>query len=84
MDADFIRRDKPRYPEPARKSERDDRHLVKPLGMSEDSALFQELVRIVNEAQGRDAEDEHRLYIPMPIPRRSLSKGGSLDPGARS
>jgi hypothetical protein len=26
---------------------------------------FQELIRIVNEAQERDAEDERRLYNPM-------------------
>jgi hypothetical protein len=27
--------------------------------------LLEELIRIVNEAQKRDAEDERRLYDPM-------------------
>ena len=38
--------------------ERDDGHLIKPIGPSADRALFEQLVRIVNEAQERDAEDE--------------------------
>ena len=44
--------------------ERDDRHLVKP----ESPANFdpvEELIRIVNEAQDHDAEDERRLYPPI-------------------
>ncbi len=64
MDADFCGRGKPRLPKPPRKGERSDKHLFKPLGLSEDLALFEELVRIVNEAQGRDAEDERLLYAP--------------------
>ena len=40
--------------------EQDDQHLVKPIGSSADIALFEQLVRIVNEAQDRDAEDECR------------------------
>jgi hypothetical protein len=30
-----------------------------------DIDLLEELIRIVNEAQQRDAEDERRLYDPM-------------------
>jgi len=45
--------------------ERDDAHLVKPAGPSADIELLGELIRVVNEAQGRDAEDERRLYQPM-------------------
>ena len=82
-DADFSGRGKPRLPEPTRKGERDDKHLFKPMGLSEDTALFDELVRIVNEAQGRDAEDERRLYSPMPIARPSLRRQGPMDPGSR-
>jgi hypothetical protein len=46
--------------------ERDDGHLIKPIGSSADNALFEQLVRIVNEAHERDAEDERRLNRPMP------------------
>ena len=60
---------------------RDDEHLNKPIGASADIALFEQLVRIVNEAQERDAEDEHRLYDPMPRARPSLSQRERLDPG---
>jgi hypothetical protein len=67
MDADFGGYEKPRHPGPPHKRERNDRHLVKPLGPSEDIPLFEELVRIVNEAQGRDAADERRLYGPMRV-----------------
>ena len=65
MDADFSDRREPRLPEPPRRRERDDRHLVKLIGPSADTALFKQLVRIVNEAQDRDAEDERRLSHPM-------------------
>jgi hypothetical protein len=58
--ADFSYRREPRPPLP-KERERDDRHLVKPIGQSADRALFEQLVRIVNEAQERDAEDERRL-----------------------
>ena len=48
--------------------ERDDGHLVKPV---------EELIRIVNEAQERDAEDERRLYDPMLRDRgRKFSRKG--------
>jgi hypothetical protein len=63
--------------------ERDDGHLIKPIGPSADRALFEQLVRIVNETQDRDAEDERRLYSPMPVVVRSRSKRGHLDPGSR-
>jgi hypothetical protein len=35
--------------------ERDDSYLIKPIGPSADNALFEQLVRAVNEAQERDA-----------------------------
>jgi hypothetical protein len=44
--------------------ERDDGHLVKPIGSSADFDPVEELVRVVSEAQERDAEDERRLYHP--------------------
>jgi hypothetical protein len=56
LDADFSHRREPELPEPPCKRERDDRHLVKPLEPSADITLFEQLVRIVNEAQDRDAE----------------------------
>jgi hypothetical protein len=64
MDADFGggRESTSSGPRPSR--ERDDLHLVKPAGPLAD-VNFQELIRIVNEAQERDAEDERRLYNPM-------------------
>jgi hypothetical protein len=45
--------------------ERDDSHLVKPTGSSADIDPLEELIRVVSEAQERDAEDELRLYHPM-------------------
>jgi hypothetical protein len=45
--------------------ERDDRHLVKRAGSSADVDPLEELIRVVNEAQERDAEDERRLHHPM-------------------
>ena len=83
MDADFSDRDRQRPSALTRPRERDDGHLIKPIGHSEDDALFAELVRVVNDAQKHDAEDERRLYSPMSIARRSLSKHVHLDPGAR-
>jgi hypothetical protein len=77
MDADFS----DRYPSMPRA--RDDGHLIKPIGPSADRALFEQLVRIVNVAQERDAEDERRLYSPMPVALPSRSKRGRLDPGSR-
>ena len=48
-----------------RRRERDDGHLVKPTGSSADIDPVEELIRVVSEAQERDAEDERRLYHPM-------------------
>ena len=82
IDADFSLR---RELEPAalpRARERNDAHLMKPIGPSADTALFEELVRIVNEAQERDPKDERRLYDPTPSARPS--QRGRLDPGSRS
>src|SRR5690348_15745825 len=47
--------------------DRDNGHLVKPVGALANLGLLEELIRIVNEAQECDAEDERRLYGP-PIP----------------
>jgi hypothetical protein len=81
MDADFSYRREPRPPLP-KERERDDRHLVKPIGQSADRALFEQLVRVVNEAQERDAEEERRLY-PTPGASPSFSQQERLDPGSR-
>jgi len=70
MDADFTYRQT--APLPSRPSpRRDDGHLFKPTGALADVGLLEELIRIVNEAQERDAEDERRLYGP-PIPEGLL------------
>jgi hypothetical protein len=45
--------------------ERDDGHLVKPVDPLADVDSLEELIRVVNEAQERDAEDERRLHDPM-------------------
>ena len=45
--------------------ERDDQHLLKTADPLADLDLLEELIRIVNKAQERDAEDERRLYDPM-------------------
>jgi hypothetical protein len=81
VDADFRYRREPR-PRALRR-ERDDGHLNKPIAPSADRALFDELVRIVNEAQERDAEDERRLYGLVPVAVPSRSKRERLDPGSR-
>jgi len=65
MDADFSCRREPASLAPLRGRERDDRHLVKPAGTLAEVEFLEELIRIVNEAQKRDAEDERRLYDPM-------------------
>ena len=44
--------------------ERDDGHLAKPTGPSADLDPLEALIRVVSEAQERDAEDELRLYHP--------------------
>jgi hypothetical protein len=51
--------------------ERDDRRLVKGVEHSPDVNPIEELIRIVNDAQERDAEDERRLYFPMGNARKS-------------
>ena len=61
MDADFSSRRELSRPG----QERDDQHLVKTSDPLADIDLLKELVRIVNKAQERDAEDERRLYGPM-------------------
>ena len=79
MDADFSHSRTTPGVLPSR--ERDDGHLFKSIGSSADAALFEQLVRIVNEAQERDAEDERRLYHPMPGAWPSQRE--RLDPGSR-
>jgi hypothetical protein len=44
--------------------ERDDQHLVKRAALLR-ADLIDDLSRIINEAQERDAEDERWLYRPM-------------------
>jgi hypothetical protein len=62
MDADFGDRREPRRSASPR--EREHGHLIKPI---ESSADIDELIRIVNKAQKRDAQDERRLYDPKPL-----------------
>ena len=83
MDADFSYRREPTPPKLPRKGERDDAHLMKPIGSLADAALFEQLVRAINEAQERDADDERRLYDPMLRVRPSFSRRERLDPGLR-
>jgi hypothetical protein len=68
MDADFTDRRHPSTPIRWPWQERDDAHLTKPAGALADVGVLEELIRIVNDAQARDAEDERRLYGP-PIPK---------------
>ena len=65
MDADLIDREESMRHGLRRRCERDDGHLVKPTGSSADIDPVEELIRVVREAQERDAEDERRLYHPM-------------------
>jgi hypothetical protein len=65
MDADLSDRKESMPHGLRRRRERDDGHLVKPTGSSADFDSVEELIRIVSEAQERDAEDERRLYHPM-------------------
>jgi hypothetical protein len=74
MDADFSSRREPTAPGLRSWYERDDQHLVKPTDPLTDIDLLQELIRIVNEAQRRDAEDERRLYDPMVRERPSFQR----------
>jgi hypothetical protein len=64
MDADFSYRREPTPQRELPRGERDDGHLVKG-GMLADVNFLEELIRIVKEAQGRDADDERRLYNSM-------------------
>jgi hypothetical protein len=59
--------------------ERDDRHLFKAAGPSPVDPI-DELIRVVNEAQERDAEDERRLYPPMRGDRPSSFRRRRPDP----
>jgi hypothetical protein len=65
MDADFNDLQESMSHGLRRRRERDDGHLVKPTGSSADIDPIEELIRVVGEAQERDAEDELRLYHPM-------------------
>jgi hypothetical protein len=66
IDADFSDRQESLPHGLRRQRERDDGQLVKPTGPSAGmDPLDEELIRVVNEAQERDAEDERRLYHPM-------------------
>jgi hypothetical protein len=65
MHADFSYRSGPTPAVQRRWRERDDQHLVKSADRLADVDLLQELIRIVNEAQELDAEDERRLYDPI-------------------
>jgi hypothetical protein len=65
IDTDFSRSRESTPTRVPRTDERDDRHLVKPADPLADVDRLEELIRIVNEAQARDAEDERRLYDPM-------------------
>jgi len=83
MDADFSGRREPRLPEPPRKREWDERHMFEMLEPSADVALFAQLIRVVNEAQDHDAEDERRLYGPMRVAGSSLRRQGRADHGSQ-
>jgi hypothetical protein len=71
MDADFSDRYESMPAGLRRWRERDDGHLVKP---ARPLTAIEELARIVNEAQERDTEDEHRLYDPMLRDRSSFQQ----------
>jgi hypothetical protein len=74
MDADLSDRRESMPNGLRRQRERDDGHLVKPAGSSADIDPLQELIRVVSEAQERDAEDELRLYHPMRGDRPSFQR----------
>ena len=71
MDADLDYRRELSRP----RTERDDQHLLKTSDPLADIDLLEELIRIVNTAQERDAEDERRLYHPMLRDRPSFFQG---------
>ena len=65
MDADLSDRQESTPHGLRRRRERDDGPLAKPTCSSADIDPVEELIRVVNEAQERDAEDERRLYHPI-------------------
>jgi hypothetical protein len=68
IDADFTDRRHAKPPAPRPWQERDDAHPRQAgWGVGGPLTCLEELMRIINEAQQRDAEDERRLYGP-PIP----------------
>ena len=72
--AHFSYRREPTAPGLLNGRERDDGHLVKPAEPLADVDLLEELIRIVNHAQERDAADERRLYDPLlRYPRSSFA-----------
>ena len=75
MDADLSYRRELSRP----RTERDDQHLLKTSDPLADIDLLEELIRIVNKAQERDAEDERRLYDPMLRDRPLFFEGGRPD-----
>ena len=76
MDADFGHASAP--PELRRSRERDDRHLFKARAPSPVDPL-DELIRMVDEAQERDAEDERRLYRRPMSGSRRVRRGKATD-----
>jgi hypothetical protein len=78
IDADFKVRGKAVSFAPQSSRERDDERLAKPIGPAADKALFDELIRFVNEAEEQDTQDEHRLYGQMRIARSSSLSASAL------
>jgi hypothetical protein len=74
MGADFSMRGS--SPTPLRTREADDGHLITPIGPSADAALFEHLVRVVNESQAGDAEDERLLYKPVRVAGPAIRQRG--------
>ena len=75
MDADFGNRHGATPPGLRRWHERDDGHLIKSPDPLADNNVLEELIRIVNEAQERDAKDDASYTVPQ-FPRASHSNGG--------
>jgi hypothetical protein len=78
MDADFGDRHASTPPELRRSRERDDRHLFKARAPSP-VGPHDELIRMVDEAQERDAEDERRLYRRPMSGSRRMRRGKATD-----
>lgn len=83
MDADFSGYNQPGGRALPGLQARDDEQLIKPIEPSADRALFEELVRVVNEAQDRDTEDERWLYGPMRVAGASHRRQGRTDHGSQ-